>query len=375
MKKIVILGSTGSVGQQTLSVIKLFPDEFQVVGLTAGDNTKLLLAQMQEFQPKFIGCKNLSMLPKESLIDNCQILSPEEMVQLDEVSCVVAATVGTAALHPIIKAIKSGKDIILSNKESIVMAGALVTSLAEKHNVSILPVDSEPSAIWQCLRGEDKEVSRLIITASGGALRNKSLDDLYNVTPEEALKHPTWTMGKKITIDSATLMNKGFEVIESKWLFNVPWDKIEVVVHHQSIIHSMVEFIDGSVKAQISPPDMRLPIHYALFYPKRVDNPVIEKFNPSVTKSLTFEELDRRKYPCFDIAIECGTKGNTYPSVLNAADEVAVDLFLKNQIKFTDIPLLVESIISKHSPTPNPNIEEIMMADAWARNLAGEWKS
>jgi 1-deoxy-D-xylulose-5-phosphate reductoisomerase len=374
MKKIVILGSTGSVGRQTLSLIKLFPEEFEVVGLTAGDNIELLISQMMEFQPKFIGCKNPDQFPRELLIDDCAILSPEEIVTLDEVDLVVAATVGTVALSPILKAIESSKNIVLSNKESIVMAGDLVTSLAKTYNVSILPVDSEPSAIWQCLRGENEEISRIIITASGGALRNKSLKELHAVTPEQALKHPTWTMGKKITIDSATLMNKGFEVIESKWLFNLPWNKIDVVIHHQSVIHSMVEFIDGSVKAQISPPDMRLPIQYALFYPQRVANDVIEKFNPSLTKSLTFEELDRKRYPCFDIALESGAKGHTYPAVLNAADEIAVDLFLTNKIKFTEIPLLVESVLSKHDPILNPSLENILMADEWARNIAREWR-
>ena len=372
-QRLVVLGSTGSIGRQTLDIVKTFPDKFELIGLAAGKNYDLLESQIEEFQPKSVYC--IEAPPSIIKNKNIQLLAMEQMVCQPNVDIVMVATSGNSGLIPTIKALEKGITVCIANKEVIIMAGDLIKTISKKSGALLLPVDSEPSAIWQCLRGEDKEISRLIITASGGALRNKSLDDLYNVTPEEALKHPTWTMGKKITIDSATLMNKGFEVIESKWLFNVPWDKIEVVVHHQSIIHSMVEFIDGSVKAQISPPDMRLPIHYALFYPKRVENPAIEKFNASVTKSLTFEELDHGRYPCFDIAIECGTKGHTYPSVLNAADEVAVDLFLKNQIKFTDIPLLVESIISKHSPTPNPSIEEIMMADAWARNLAGEWKS
>ncbi len=374
LKKIVILGSTGSVGKQTLDIVRQFPEDFEVVGLSAGNNLDLLQQQMHEFNPKVVSCEKPDDFLNRNLLKVSELVSHEEVASCPEADIVVAASVGKAGLAPIITAINSGKNIALANKESIVMAGELVVSLAKARGVEILPVDSEPSAIWQCIRGEDKNLSKIIITASGGALKNVPLSQLNKVIPEQALKHPTWQMGKKITIDSATLMNKGFEVIESKWLFDLDWNQIEVVVHPQSIIHSLVEFRDRSVKAQLSPPDMRLPIQYAMFYPDRVKNELIEQFDPIKTGSLTFEPLDHQRYPCFEIALEAASNGGTYTSVLNASDEVAVEKFLKGLIRFTDIPMLIESVLSKHSKIPNPTIEDIIMADEWARIIAHEWR-
>lgn len=373
MKKIVILGSTGSVGRQTLDIVRQFSEHFKVIGLSAGNNLDLLQQQINEFNPDVVSCERPDDLLNTNLVKVSSLVSHEEVASCPEADIVVAASVGKAGLTPIIAAINAGKNIALANKESIVMAGELIVSLAKKRGVEILPVDSEPSAIWQCIRGEDKDLSKIIITASGGALKNIPLSQLNNVTPEQALRHPTWQMGKKITIDSATLMNKGFEVIESKWLFNLDWNQIEVVVHPQSVIHSLVEFKDRSVKAQLSPPDMRLPIQYAMFYPNRVKNEFIEQFDPIKTGSLTFEKLDHQRYPCFEIALEAASKGGTYTSVLNASDEVAVGKFLNGLIRFTDIPVLVESVLSKHNKIHSPSIEDIIMADEWARTVANEW--
>ena len=367
------MGSTGSVGRQTLDVIRSFPGEFSVVGLAAGYNLDLLAQQAKEFHPKVVSCQGSAEALASRLPPGCQILSQEDVASHPEVDTVVAASVGKAGLKPIMAAIEAGKAVALANKEPIVMAGEMVMAEAKRRGADILPVDSEPSAIWQCLRGEDKELSRVVITASGGAFRKRTPDELATVTPEEALQHPTWSMGRKITVDSATLMNKGFEVIESHWLFDLPWEKIDVVVHPQSIIHAMVEFIDGSVKAKLSPPDMRMPIQYALFYPQRVKDGALPHFNPVETGALTFEALDKAKYPCFQLALEAGRKGLTYPAVLSAADEVAVELFLDGAIGFTAIPNLVEWVLSKHNPISNPDLEAILEIDDWARKMAYGW--
>jgi 1-deoxy-D-xylulose-5-phosphate reductoisomerase len=292
------------------------------------------------------------------------------MVALPQVDLVVAATVGGSSIGTILTAIQSGKPIALANKEIIVMAGDLITQAANKYSSTLLPVDSEPSAIWQCLQGENRDIARLLITASGGALRKRPITSLASVTPEEALQHPTWEMGRKITIDSATLMNKAFEVIECHWLFDVPWDRIQIVIHPQSIIHSMVEFSDGSVKAQISPPDMRLPIQYALLYPQRKPNESFKHFDPVSTEALTFEPMDINRYPCFSLALSAAKRGGTYPAVLSAADEVAVNRFLENQYGFLDIYAVVEQVLAKHDSVENPTIEEILAADTWARRQA-----
>ncbi|MCH8207128.1 MAG: 1-deoxy-D-xylulose-5-phosphate reductoisomerase, partial [Chloroflexi bacterium] len=269
-------------------------------------------------------------------------------------------------------AIDAGKDIALANKETVVMAGEMLTAEAKRRGVSVLPLDSEPNAIWQCLRGEDGTVSKLIITASGGSFRNTPLTELGSATPEQALNHPTWKMGAKITVDSATMMNKAFEVIEAHWLFGVPWDDIEVVIHPQSMIHSMVEFVDGSVKAQISPPDMRLPIQYALFYPDRVYNESIRLFDPVATGSLTFEPWDPERYPCFDIALEIAKRGGTWPAALCGADDVAVEMFLSGRIGYLEIGTVIQQALRDHQGVESPSLDEVLAAGVWARGRVRE---
>lgn len=373
MKRLAVLGSTGSIGQQTLDVVRSFPDRFQVIGLAAGRNAALLERQIGEFQPKLVSIELASSLEGLRSV-KYEICSPEELAAHPEVDLVVIAISGKAGLDPTLAAIRAGKSIALATKEVLVMAGEFVTAEARRHDARILPVDSEPSAIWQCLRGEENSVARLILTASGGPFRHLSLDALSQVTPQQALVHPTWRMGPKVTIDSATLMNKGFEVIEARWLFNVPSDDIEIVIHPQSIVHSMVEFADGSIKAQLGPPDMRLPIQYALFYPERpssklprLDFSFSNSSNASNISALTFEPPDLEKFPCLKLALEAGRKGGTYPAVLSAADDVAVELFLEHRIGFLDIAKLVEEAMEEHRSIPNPSLEEILAADAWAR--------
>jgi 1-deoxy-D-xylulose-5-phosphate reductoisomerase len=372
VKGIVILGSTGSIGQQTLAIIRAFPQCFTVVGLAAGNNLNLLMQQVNEFRPRFFSCLSYPEHSNTVFPDGCFPMPMEEMVAHTDTDMVVVATMGMTGLRPTLEALRHGKSVALANKEIIVMAGQLAMLEAKQHGATILPVDSEPSAIWQCLQGEDSEASRVIITASGGAFRNRSPEELANVTPEEALKHPTWHMGKKITVDSATLMNKAFEVIESHWLFDMPWEKIDVVIHPQSIIHSMVEFCDGSVKAQMGPPDMRLPIQYALFHPKRVSNPSLPRFDAIRNPSLTFEPLEPKLYPCFDIALEAGKAGGSYPISLNAADEVAVGLFLQERIGFLDIYRVVSQTLDAAQPTCDGSPESILETDKWARARARE---
>ena len=370
MKGLVILGSTGSIGRQTLDIVRAFPDEFRVVGLAAGLNLELLTDQIEEFKPRLACCaseEHRGLLP-----ESVTFAPMEEMVCQPDVELIMVATIGSAGLVPTIRALENKKAVALANKEVIIMAGELVKSLASSNGRDLLPVDSEPSAIWQCLRGEKEAIRRIIITASGGPFLSTPLEDLEKVTPEEALKHPTWKMGKKITVDSATLMNKAFEVIEAHWLFDAPWDKIEVTVHPQSIVHSMVELADGSVKAQLGPPDMRLPIQYSLFYPTRLENQQIPRLDTSVTHSLTFQPLEPQRYPCFNLAVEAGKKGGTYPAVLSAADEVAVELFLQRRIGFMDIYRTVERVLEDHSLSPGKSLEDILSADDWARERAQE---
>ena len=377
MKKIVVLGSTGSIGCQTLDIVRSFPEEFEVVGLAAGANHGLLKEQIAEFRPRHVYCID----PPANLAPGAAATSMEEMVCLPEVDVVMVATTGAAGLQPTLNALREGKAVALSNKEPIVMAGPLLKDYESRYGGAILPVDSEPSAIWQCIQGEASEIRRLIITASGGPFRTLALEEMAAVTPEQALKHPTWQMGPKITIDSATLMNKAFEVIESHWLFGVPWENIEVVIHPQSTIHSMVEFADGSVKAQLGPPSMRLPIQYALFYPERRRNPVdslIPRLDTGIAQSLDFRPMEPERYPCFSLALETARKGGTYPAVLSAADEVAVNSFLQNRIGFTDICRVVESVVNAHDrssggngdSSDGPNLEELLSADAWATKEA-----
>lgn len=364
VKKIAILGSTGSIGQQTLDIIRTFPQRFEIIGLTAGQNVALLNKQIDEFKPKFYWHGGKETKPD---IAGSERISAEALAGHPLVDLVVVAASGKAGLAPTLAAIKAGKTVALANKESLVAAGEIIMTEAKKHGVSILPVDSEHSAIWQCLRGEDQPPTKIILTASGGPFRHYSRTELESVTPQQALNHPSWKMGRKVTIDSATLMNKGLEIIEARWLFDTPFDRIQVVVHPQSIIHSMVEFADGSTKAQLSQPDMRLPIQYALSYPERWPNRNLPKMDWDKTKELTFEEPDMESFPCLKLAVEAGKRGGTYPSVLCAADETAVELFLAGQIKFTDIARLVEQLLFEHQSHFRPSLEQIEAADAWAR--------
>jgi 1-deoxy-D-xylulose-5-phosphate reductoisomerase len=369
VKKIAILGSTGSIGQQTLDIIRNFPQHFEIIGLTAGHNVALLRRQIDEFKPNFY-CHDAKDTKPD--IAGSERISAEELASHPTVDLVVIASSGKAGLAPTLAAVKAGKTVALANKESLVAAGEIITAEAKKHGASILPIDSEHSAIWQCLRGEVQPLSRIILTASGGPFRHFSRTEMEAVTPQQALNHPSWKMGRKVTIDSATLMNKGLEIIEARWLFDTTFDKIQVVVHPQSIIHSMVEFADGSTKAQLSPPDMRLPIQYALSYPKRWSNDNLPKIDWSKTKELTFEAPDMESFPCLKLAVEAGKRGGTYPAVLCATDETAVELFLTGQIKFTDIARLVEQLLFEHQSHFRPSLDEIAAADAWAREKTME---
>jgi 1-deoxy-D-xylulose-5-phosphate reductoisomerase len=367
VKKIAILGSTGSIGQQALEVIRALPDKFSVVGLAGGKNPELLKRQISEFQPKVF-----YSLVKPDFGHEGEFLSMEEIASHPEVDMVVIATSGKVGLHSILAALKAGKTVALANKESLVMAGEIIINEASRHQAQILPIDSEHSAIWQCLQGEESKPRRLFLTASGGPFYHHSQAQLSKVTVEQALNHPTWKMGKKVTIDSATLMNKGLEVIEARWLFAIPFENIEILIHPQSIIHSMVEFVDGSIKAQLSLPDMKLPIQYALSYPQRWPNSKLPYLDLSKTQPLNFEPVDYDKFPCLKLAANAGKAGGTYPAVLCAADEVAVELFLNNQITFTDIPRIVQKTLEQHDNIPQPSLEEILAADAWARECAGD---
>jgi len=368
LKQLAVLGSTGSIGQQTLDVVRALPDRFRIVGLAAGRNVDLLAKQVAEFKPEFICCPladNQEKTP-DSFTD-CEFLSLEDMACLPQVDTVVIATSGKAGLSPTLAAVRAGKNVALANKEALVMAGEIITGEAKLNGAQILPIDSEHSAIWQCLNGEAQKPAKLILTASGGPFYGNSAAQLSEVTVEQALKHPSWQMGRKVTIDSATLMNKGLEVIEAHWLFSMPFDSIEVIIHPQSIIHSMVEFMDGSVKAQLSYPDMRLPIQYALSYPERIFNPQLRRIDWSNINSLNFTLPDLDKFPCLRLAIEAGKKGGTCPAVLCAADEVAVELFLSQRIKFADIARFVEQTLERHRAVGHPTLEEVLAADVWAR--------
>ena len=364
IKSVAVLGSTGSIGRQTLEVISALPHRFSVIGLAAGKNTDLLAEQINQFQPRFIYSRD----EKAHLTSaEYEFLSLEAMASHPEADIVVMATSGKWGLKPTLAAVKAGKQIALANKESLVMAGDIITREAKLSGAQIRPVDSEHSAIWQCLEGEKQKAARIILTASGGPFLHYSPTRLAKVTPEQALKHPSWRMGQKVTIDSATLMNKGLEVIEARWLFDMPLDNIKILIHPQSIIHSMVEFDDGSVKAQLGHPDMRLPIQYALTYPERLENPNLPRLDWDNIKEFNFEPPDFDSFPCLKLAIEAGRKGGTYPSVLCAADEAAVELFLSKRIKFTDIARLVGQALGEHQAIAHPTLEEILAADSQAR--------
>ncbi len=361
-KRISILGSTGSVGSQTLDVVRQFPDEFEVVGLSAGKNIDKLAKQIEEFAPRYFSSIDDSI----SEIGSAKRVSITDLATHPEVDFVMHATAGFDGLPLACAALRAGKAVGLSNKESIVMAGAHLKQIADENSGTILPIDSEPSALWQCVIGEKSRPKRYIITASGGAFRDKTPDELANVTPEEALNHPTWTMGKKITIDSATLMNKAFEVIETASLFDSSFDEIDVVIHRQSIVHSLVEMSDGSIKAQLSHPDMRHPIQFALFYPERRPNDALPTCDLLEASELTFEAMDPSKYPCFDLAMKYARIGGTYNAVLVGADEAAVDLFLARKIRFTDIAHEIKTTVKAHDNQLDFTVEDAIRAAQWA---------
>ena len=372
-KNIVILGSTGSIGENAVKVIKSFPDDFYLYGVAAGANFTRLSEQANE-----LNCKYAVISDEDKYIDfkkelstkcisNVGVEGMSEMVSQPEVDLVVCAIVGSASLIPLLAAIRAGKDIALASKEALVMAGSLVMSEAKKHGVSIIPIDSEHSAVFQCLKGNSiKDVSRIILTASGGAFRDWSLEDIKNAKLADALRHPTWNMGVKVTIDSATLMNKALEIIEAKWLFDLPGDSIDVVIHHQSIIHSMVEFIDGTLLAQMGVPDMRAPIQYALTYPEKFLTP-LERLDFAKFANLSFQIPDKNIFPSLEFAYEAMRVGGTMPVVMNAANEVAVQRFCDGQISFTDIWKIIENAMSSHKSLAHPNLDAILSADKLCR--------
>lgn len=374
-KVISILGSTGSIGVQTLDVARNLG--IKVAAMSANNNINLLEKQIHEFLPRVVsvGTEELAKELECRLQGmNIEVLfgldGMKSVVSLEEVDTVVTSVVGTAGLIPTMHAIKNRKNIALANKETLVTAGKLVIEEAKKYNVNIFPVDSEHSAIYQCLMGNNKDqVEKIVITASGGPFRGKTLYELEKVTPALALKHPNWSMGSKITIDSATLMNKGLEVIEAKWLFDKELDRIQVLVHPQSIIHSMVEYIDGSIIAQLGSPDMRTPIQLALTYPQRCKNS-FPKLDFLKCSQLTFEEPDTKTFRCLQLAYDAMTVGGTMPAAMNAANEIAVAAFLDNKISFTKIPYIIENVMQGHNVNICPSLDDIIEVDRWARDVA-----
>jgi 1-deoxy-D-xylulose-5-phosphate reductoisomerase len=367
MRNLSILGSTGSIGSNTLKVVDANPGSFNIKYLTAGNNAEKLIRQARKYEPEGVAIANADkagIIHSKLAENNTEILEGREgileIAGRDDVDLVVNSIVGPAGMEPTYRALQGGNDIALSNKESLVMGGNVIMDKARKNDANIYPVDSEHNAIWQCLRGESiSSVDKLILTASGGPFRNLSCEELQNVSPEDALDHPTWNMGKKITIDSATMMNKGFELIEAYWLFDMAADRIEVVVHPQSIIHSMVEFKDGSIKAQLGLPDMKLPIQYALFYP---DHQAVRWENTDLTAigSLTFEQPDYHKSPCLKLARQALIRKGTAPAILNVANDLAVHAFLAKNIGFTSIPEIIEKALNNIEISSNPELDDIL---------------
>ena len=369
--RIAVLGSTGSVGRQTMQVAESLPQRVRVVGLAAGRNTELLNEQIRRFHPSVVSVSHQDV---QSAIEHPEVLVGEAgLVALathPDVDLVVVATSGKAGLAPTLAALRAGKDVALANKEVLVMAGELVMAEAKAHGKVIRPVDSEHSALWQCMQGEaPASIANLILTASGGPFREWDWQRLANATVADALKHPNWNMGKKITVDSATLMNKGFEVIEAHWLFDIPYEQIQVAIHPQSVVHSMVEFRDGSIKAQLGSPDMRLPIQYAILYPERLTGRVT-RLDWRQLRNLTFEEPDGHRFPCLMLAQQAGWSGATYPAVLSAADEVAVEAFLDDKMTFLHIAEVVDEVLNAHHAVSRPTMDDIIAADDWARRTA-----
>jgi 1-deoxy-D-xylulose-5-phosphate reductoisomerase len=378
-KHIAILGSTGSIGTQTLDVIKNHRDKLVAEVLTAHSNADLLIQQALEFEPNAVVIadeQKYNLVKKALAQTDIKVFAGtnalEQVVQMQQIDTVVTAMVGYAGLVPTIAAIKAGKNIALANKETLVVAGDLITQLIEQHKVWLTPVDSEHSAIFQCLAGEPQRVEKIILTASGGPFRTKPLSELKHVSPAQALKHPNWNMGAKITIDSATMMNKGLEVIEARWLFGLKPEQIEVVVHPQSIIHSMVQFTDSSIKAQMGLPDMRLPIQYALSYPDRWPAP-FERLDFTKYPQLTFEAPNFEKFGCLKLAFEALEKGGNLPAAINAANEVAVQAFLTEKIGFLDIALLNQHVMHHIDFVAHPTLDDYIETNSRARILAAEW--
>jgi len=380
MKKLAVLGATGSIGVTTLSIVKRFPDRFRVVALAAGKNLEKLKEQVRLFQPEFVSitseadAKDLrAHLPRFRGEILCGAEGLLAVATHPEADMVMAALVGAAGLPPTLAAIRAGKTIALANKEALVIAGELMTREAKQHGVRLLPVDSEHNAIFQALQGHSRErVKRIVLTASGGPFLRRPVEELAAVSVEEALQHPTWKMGNKITIDSATLMNKGLEVIEARWLFDLLPEQVAVIIHPQSVVHSMVEYVDGSVLAQLSIPDMAIPISYILAYPDRLPLTHLPTLDLAAAAQLTFLQPDFVKFPCLGLAYEALARGGTCPAVLNAANEVAVASFLSGQIRFLDIAALNRRVLDAHNTQPVTNLGDLLEADRWARIQARE---
>ena len=380
VRNLVVLGSTGSIGLNTLDVVEQFPESYQIYALCAHSRGELLSRQAQKFRPRWVHLADKtsaaafdeSLLPRgtELLRDSDAI---EKIVSAPEVDLVVSAIVGFAGLFGTIEALRSGKTVALANKESLVSAGAIVDELLKKHHGTIIPVDSEHSAVFQALAGQSLDtVERLVLTGSGGPFRGMKTQDLTLVEPQDALRHPTWKMGPKISIDSATLMNKAFEVIEARWLFNLPTDRIDVIIHPESIVHSFVEFKNCSILAQLSPPDMRLPIQYALEFPARRSG-VAKRLDWKELRHLHFEQPDRQTFPALDLGYCVADRGGTAGAVLNAANEAAVACFLEGKLAFLDIAHVCDKVLNEHNYSPRPNLDEIRAVDYWARQEVFRW--
>jgi len=370
-RTVAVLGSTGSIGRQALDVIRQFPERWEVVALAGGRNHTLLAEQVAEFAPKLVAWEGTPHSLLAAAVDTvgAATATPRDMAVACDIPLV--GTAGAAGLFPTLAALEHGKPVAIANKEVLVMAGHLVRRAMAAGGGALHPVDSEHSAIWQCLWGEEGHaIRRILLTASGGAFRDYDRAALASVTAEQALNHPTWNMGPKITVDSATLMNKGMETIEAMWLFDVPMEKVEVVLHRESIVHSLVEFSDGSVKAQLGVPDMRLPIQLALAYPERMPAPPMPTLDLAKVGTLNFGTPDVDRFPCLRLAMEAGRSGGTYPAAMAAADEVAVERFLAGEAGFLDIPVIIEAVLENHRSTADPDLETVLAADAEARAAA-----
>ena len=381
MKRIVILGSTGSIGQSALEVVRSFPDRFRVMGLACGSNVDRIKQQIQEYKPRWVSITDSHKVSELNggIPGDVEVLVGKDgmihMVQQPEVDLVIFATAGTWGLSPLLAAIESGKQIALANKESLVMAGRVVTQAAEHYGVRILPIDSEHNAIFQILEGHPAaETHKIYLTCSGGPLLHVPKEQLTQVTPEQALRHPRWKMGKKITIDSSTLMNKGLEIIEAKWLFGLSPDKIQVLIHPEAVIHSMVEFVDGSLMAQMGVTDMKGPIQYVLSYPQRLAA-TYPRLDLVALKQATFAAPDWERFPCLGLAYRVAQSGDSDSTTLNAANDVAVEAFLQTKIRWSDIPHLIETVLSHHPRLESPTLEDILDLDQWAREESYRWLS